>query len=48
MPSFGREVKLLVPCRIYGTLKSLAVSVEVVTDKAKVAGHFSPEAFLPR
>jgi hypothetical protein len=28
--------------------KSLAVSVEVVIDKARVAGHFSPEAFLPR
>jgi hypothetical protein len=34
--------------QICGTLKICYDYVEVVTDKAKVADHFSPEAFLPR
>jgi hypothetical protein len=39
MPSFGREVKLWVTCRIFTARKrSLAVSVEVVTDKTKLPG----------
>jgi hypothetical protein len=33
---------------IYGTLKIPCGFRGSRTDKAKVAGHFSPEAFLPR
>jgi hypothetical protein len=48
MPSFGREVKLWVPCRIFtARKKSPAVVVEVVTDRAKLAGHSRPKSFPP-
>jgi hypothetical protein len=52
MPSFGREVKLWVPCRIFTARKrSLAVSVEVVTFLARsfppslIEGSVRPEQF---